>query len=84
MATRKTYYYNYVPYNIYNITDSEHRIYVHCNWGWSSKTYNKNTDYYDDAYFLSGAFEVTSYDTTEETYVFTTNNKIIYNIYPKL
>lgn len=80
LATRKTYYYNYAPYNVCNIKDSDNRIYVHCNWGWGGKGENKNSDYYDSGYFLSGAFTVTL-NGTEHAY--TKSNKIIYNIYPK-
>lgn len=84
LATRKTYYYNYAPYNVCNIKDSDNRIYVHCNWGWGGDGENKNSDYSDKGYFLNDAFVVTVNDGEKDTdYSFTTKNKIIYNIYPK-
>lgn len=82
----KNIYYNaYEPYNIAWVDIIGQRTYVHCNWGWSSETYNKNTEYYNNAYFLSGAFVVTrkNSDGSEKTFDYTKKNKIIYNIYPK-
>lgn len=84
LATRKTYYYNYAPYNVCNIKDSNNRIYVHCNWGWGGDGKNKNSDYSDEGYFLNDAFVVTVGEgNNEEERNYTRNNKIIYNIYPK-
>lgn len=84
LATRKTYYYNYAPYNVCNIKDSNNRIYVHCNWGWGGDGKNKNSDYSDEGYFLNDAFVVTVGEgNNEEERDYTRNNKIIYNIYPK-
>lgn len=84
LVTRKTYYYNYAPYNVCNIKDSDNRIYVHCNWGWGGDGENKNSDYSDKGYFLNDAFIVTVNDGKKDIdYSFTKENKIIYNIYPK-
>lgn len=84
LVNRKTYYYNYAPYNVYDKRDFMNRIYVHCNWGWGGDGKNKNTDYSDNGYFLNDAFVVTvGEDNNEEERDYTRNNKIIYNIYPK-
>lgn len=80
LVTRKTYYYNYAPYNVYDVRDSDNRIYVHCNWGWGGNGKNENSTYPDKGYFLNDAFIVTIGDE-ERAYV--KNREIIYNIYPK-
>ena len=84
LVNRKTYYYNYAPYNVYDKRDFMNRIYVHCNWGWGGDGKNKNSDYSDNGYFLNDAFVVTVGEgNNEEERDYTRNNKIIYNIYPK-
>ena len=84
LVNRKTYYYNYAPYNVYDKRDFMNRIYVHCNWGWGGDGRNKNSDYSNNGYFLNDAFVVTVGEgNNEEERDYTRNNKIIYNIYPK-
>ena len=84
LATRKTYYYNYAPYNVHDVRDFDNRIYVHCNWGWSGEGRNEDSTYPDKGYFLNDAFVVTiGEDSNEEERDYTKNNKIIYNIHPK-
>lgn len=83
-VTRKTYYHNYAPYNVYEIRDSDNRIYVHCNWGWGGEGRNENSTYSDNGYFLNDAFIVTvGYGDKQEERAYVKNREIIYNIYPK-